>query len=212
MTLLAEISSIQRLAQNACYKEGWEIYQQFSMPSAVDDRWAGICLWNLGQLEDARTMFTRAKRRGETGALIGLASISRLLGSLDDCETYLELAFDSSLSPDDWVRALRERGDLHAARNRLKNALEAYLEARLEAELCSEAKSLLPVLDQSLGLTYHLLGNDRKAKELMERALLTTNPILRSYIRATRILVYILNGDFASIESDFVHQDFENSQ
>jgi tetratricopeptide (TPR) repeat protein len=210
MTQLAELSPIQRLAQSACYTEGWEFYQQLPVPTAADDRWAAICLWNLGRLEEARTFFTRAKRRGETGALIGLASISRLMGLLSECESYLETAFDSSLSPDDWVRALRERGDLSAANNQLKSALEAYSEARLEAELCVEAKSLIPILDQSLGFTHHLLGNDRKAKELMERALLTTNPMFRAHIRATRILVFIFNGNFSNAESDFSHQDFEN--
>ncbi len=90
MTLLEELSPIQRLAQNACYTEGWEFYQQLPMPSASDDRWAGICLWNMGRLEDARTMFTRSKRRGDTRALIGLASICRLSDSLDECESYLE--------------------------------------------------------------------------------------------------------------------------
>jgi tetratricopeptide (TPR) repeat protein len=210
MTLLEELSPIQRLAQSACYTEGWEFYQQLSMPSASDDRWAGICLWNLGRLEDARTMFTRAKRRGDTGALVGLASISRLLGLLDDCEAYLELAFDGSLSPDDWVRALRERGDLHMVRNHLKAALEAYSDARLEAELCKEAKVLIPMIDQSLGYTHHLLGNDRKAKELLDRAMLSTNPMFRLYVRATRILVHIYNGDTISAESEIFHQDFQN--
>jgi DNA-binding SARP family transcriptional activator len=210
MTLLEELSPIQRLAQSACYTEGWEFYQQLSMPSASDDRWAGICLWNLGRLEDARTIFTRAKRRGDTGALVGLASISRLLGLLDDCEAYLELAFDGSLSPDDWVRALRERGDLHMVRNHLKAALEAYSDARLEAELCKEAKVLIPMIDQSLGYTHHLLGNDRKAKELLDRAMLSTNPMFRLYVRATRILVHIYNGDIISAESEIFHQDFQN--
>jgi tetratricopeptide (TPR) repeat protein len=210
MTLLAEISSIQRLAQNACYTEGLEFHQQLPMPSAADDRWVGICLWNLGRLEDARTMFTRAKRRGEIGAVIGLASISRLLGSLDDCEAYLDSVFDSSLSPDDWVRALRERGDLYAARNQLKAAVESYSEARLEAELCSETKTLIPLIDQSLGFTYHLLGNDRKAKEVLDRALLSTNPLLRSYVHMTRTFVCMFNGDFATAESSLINQDLIN--
>jgi tetratricopeptide (TPR) repeat protein len=210
MTLLTEISSIQRLAQNACYAEGWEFHQQLSMPSGIDDRWAAICLWNLGRLEDARVMFTRAKRSGETGALVGLASISRLTGSLDECESYLDSAFDCVLRPDDWVRALRERGDLQAARNHLKAALESYSEARLEAELCKEAATLIPILDQSLGFTYHMLGNDRRAKELLDRALLTTNPMIRSFIRATRILVYIFNGNFSCAETEIAHLDFEN--
>jgi tetratricopeptide (TPR) repeat protein len=210
MTLLAEISSIRRLAQNACYTEGWEFYQQISMPSPTDDRWAGICLWNLGRLEDARTMFTRAKRRGEIGAVIGLASISRLLGSFDDCEAYLESVFDSSLSPDDWVRALRERGDLCLARNQLKAAVESYSEARLEAELCNEAKTLIPMIDQSLGYTYHLLGNDRKAKEVLDRALLSTNPLLRFYVHMTRTFVCIFNSDFVSVESILLDRDFQN--
>ncbi len=210
MTQLSELSPIQRLAQSACYTEGWEFYQQLPMPSAADDRWAGICLWNMGRLEDARTVFTRAKRRGETGALVGLASVSRLLGLLDDCEAYLELAFDGSLAPDDWIRALRERGDLYTARNNLKLALAAYLDARLEADLCDDAKTLIPMIDESLGYTYHLLGNDRKARELLDRALLSTNPTFRLSVRITRIYVYIYNGDFLSAENELFHQDFEN--
>lgn len=210
MTLLAEISSIQRLAQNACYTEGWEFYQQLPLPLADDDRWAAICLWNLGRLEDARTMFTRAKRRGNTGALIGLASVCRLMGLLDDCEAYLGAAFDAPLSPDDWVRALRERGDLYATQNSLKAAVEAYSEARLEAELCNEAKSLIPMIDQSLGYIYHLLGNDRKAKEVLDRALLSTNPLVRSYVHMTRTFVCIYSGDFLNVENALIHQDFQN--
>jgi tetratricopeptide (TPR) repeat protein len=210
MTLLAEISSIQRLAQNACYKEGWEFYQQLPMPSATDDRWAGICLWNLGRLEDARTMFTRAKRRGEKGALVGLASISRLLGLLDDCEAYLEVALDSSLSPEDWVRALRERGDLHLARNNLKAALESYTDARLEAELCSGIKNLIPMIDEALGYTYHLLGNDRKAREILDRALLSTNAVFRLGVRITRIFVYVYSGDVQGAQNELLHPDLQN--
>lgn len=210
MTLLEELSPIQRLAQNACYKEGWEFHLQLPMPSATDDRWAGICAWNMGRLEDARVMFTRAKRRGELGALVGLASISRLLGSLDDCEAYLELALDSALTPADWVRALRERGDLHMSRNNLKAALEAYLDARLEADLCGEIRNLIPIIDQSLGYTYHLLGNDRKAKELLDRALLSTNPTFQLSIRATRASVCVFSGDYLSVESELFHSDFQN--
>jgi tetratricopeptide (TPR) repeat protein len=211
MTLLAEISPIQRLAQSACYKEGWEFYQQLPVPSSTDDRWAGICLWNLGRLEDARTMFTRAKRRGETGALIGLASICRLLGFYDDCEAHLEAAFDASLSPEDWVRALRERGDLYSTRNQLKAAVGAYSEARLEAQLCNEAITLIPMIDQSLGYTYHLLGNDRKAKELLDRALLSTNPAFRAYVHMTRIFVCIYSGDYLNAENSLLHPDFQNN-
>jgi tetratricopeptide (TPR) repeat protein len=210
MTLLAEISSIQRLAQNACYAEGWEFYQQLPVPSATDDRWVGICLWNMGRLEDARTMFTRAKRRGENGAVIGLASISRLLGLLDECEAYLEVAFDSSLSPEDWVRALRERGDLYLARNNLKAAVESYTDARLEAELCSDIKSLIPMIDQSLGYAFHLLGNDRKAKEVLDRALLSTNAVFRLGVRITRIFVCVYSGDLIGAENELLHPDLHD--
>jgi tetratricopeptide (TPR) repeat protein len=210
MTLLAEISSIQRLAQNACYTEGLEFHQQLSMPSAADDRWAAICLWNLGRLEDARIMFTRAKRRGELGALIGLASICRLMGSLNDCETYLDTAFDSALSPDDWVRALRERGDLHMARSEFKRAVQAFSDARLEAELCNDAKALIPIIDQSLGYAHHLLGNDRKARELLDRALMSTNVTFRLSVRVTRMFVYLYSGEFLSMESELLHQDFQS--
>jgi tetratricopeptide (TPR) repeat protein len=151
MTLLAEISSIQRLAQNACYTEGLEFYQQLSTPSAADDRWAGHCLWHLGRLEEARLLFSRAKHRGEVGALLGLASVCRLLGLLDDCEANLDSAFDSLSTRDDFVRAIRERGELHIARNNFKAALEAFTEARLEAELHSETQIFISYLDQSLG-------------------------------------------------------------
>jgi tetratricopeptide (TPR) repeat protein len=210
MTLLEELSPIQRLAQSGYYKEGWEYYQQFPMPSALDDRWAAVCVWNLGRLEDARTLFTRAKRRGETGALIGLASISRLLGSLEDAETYLESAFDTTLRDDDLVRALRERADIYANRYQLKDAIKAYSEARLEAELCEEAKTLIPMIDQSLGYAYHLTGNDRKAKEVLDRALLSTNPTLRSYVNITRKFVCIFSGDFANVESVIIQQELQN--
>ena len=212
MTQLTTLSSIKHLAQNACYAEGWEFYQQLSVPSPEDDRWAGICLWNLGRLENARVQFTRAKRRGDVGAIIGLASISRLQGLLDECEAHLETAFDCALSPDDWVRALRERGDLQVALNQIKAALGSYNDARLEAELCHDAKSLLPMINQSLGYVHHLLGNDRKAKELLDQALDTTNLSFQAYIRVSRILVCIYKGDFLTAKDDLCNPNSQKAE
>ncbi len=210
MTEQRAISPIQELANVGNYKEGLEAYYALPEPTSNDDRWAAICLWNSGRLEDAKIMFTKAARHGENGALIGLASIYRLLGDLDACEAHLNAACATSLSPDDWVRALREHGDLHFFRNRNKSALDSYLKARLEAELCKDAETLIPMIDQSLGVVYHLLGNHRKAEEHFSQALLTINPTLQLYVRIGLIYIYIFIGNFSEAKNQLFHSEFES--
>ena len=196
MTQLETLSSIQRLARNACYTEGWEFYQQLTSTTPLDDQWAGVCLWNLGLLEESRTYFSRALRRNATGAAIGLAAIHRTLGELDECENHLNMAFDSNLQADDWIRALRERGNLQLARNQNKLALNSFNDARLEADLSPESKNLIPSIDQALGFINHLLGKDRVAKNMLDQAFQNADPVQKKYIRLTHALVCIFDGDF----------------
>jgi tetratricopeptide (TPR) repeat protein len=209
MAKIPKTSPIQKLAKNGGYVEGLEAYQKLVNPTSNDDRWASMCLWNLGRLEDAKIMFTKAKRRGSNGALIGLASICRLMGDLDESETHLNAAFECVLSPEDWVRALLERGHLLVAHNEFKTALEVFTDTLLEAKLSAEADILTPFVNQSLGVVYHLLGNDRKAKEHFKQALSSTNSTFRLSVLISQSYSSILCGDFLGIENELTHQDFQ---
>jgi tetratricopeptide (TPR) repeat protein len=212
MARLLKISPIQKLADVGSYAEGLEAYQKLSNPTSNDDRWAAICLWNLGRLEDAKIMFTKAARRGENGALIGLASICRLLGDLVESETHLNAAFNCSLNSDDWVRALRERGNLHIVRSELKAGLESYLDARLEAELCSEIKTLIPVIDAAIGYSYHLLGFHLKAKEFLDKAALSKNRFFLLSIRVIRIFIDVYSGNLIGVKNALENGELKNSE
>ena len=212
MTQLQTLSSIQRLARNACYTEGWEFYQQLTATTPLDDQWAGVCLWNLGLLEESRTYFSRALRRNAAGAAIGLAAIHRTLGELDECENYLNMAFDSNLQADDWVRALRERGNLHLARNQNKLALSSYNDARLEADLSPESKNLIPSIDQVLGLINHLLGRDRVAKKILNQALQNANSDQKIHIHLTNALVCAFDGDYKASAQSLEDHSLQNTK
>jgi tetratricopeptide (TPR) repeat protein len=206
MAKLPKTSPIQKLADIGSYAEGLEAHQKLANPTPNDDRWVAMCLWNSGRLEDAKIMFTKAARCGENGALIGLASICRMLGDLDDCEIHLNAAFATHLNSDDWVRALLERGHLQAAHNKTKTALETYANALIEAKLSIRAEILTPFVNQSLGIIHHLLGNDRKAKEHFNQALSSTNSMFRLSVLISQAYSRICCGDFLGIEKELSYQ------
>jgi two-component SAPR family response regulator/Tfp pilus assembly protein PilF len=211
MTQLTRLNPIKTLALNGDYADGFGLYKQLTVSSPEDDRWAGVCLWGLGQLQDARITLIRAIRRNETSAAIEAASVSRLLGELDECEQYLDLAFDADLSRDDYARVLRERGELHHTRQEYLLAKSAFNDAWVEASLCANNQSLISSIGQALGWINHKLGFDAEAEKYFSKAFEGANPIRQTFIQLTRAILSTLNADYESAKKFLDHEKIENN-
>ncbi len=211
MTQLPRLNPIKILAEEGKYADGLSMFELLSFTRPEDDRFAGVCLWGLGKLQDARSLFIRAIRRGEVAASIEAASICRLLGDLEWCQEYLDIAFDTNLESEDWIFAMRERGELYLVHHEFKRARDAFSEACTEASLCSNNHNLIAAVGQALGWANHILGYDIEAERNLSKAYEKANPVRRTYIQLSRAAISIFRGEYSKTVALLKFSDVEDN-
>jgi DNA-binding SARP family transcriptional activator len=178
------------------YEQGLECFAQLDAPSPPQERWAGICLLNLGRLLEARATLLRAKGRGCGPAVIELATTTRLMGDPCRAQAHLQGLDLGALAPFDRALAERERGVIHFALGDLAAARDALEHAWEAAAECPHERALLPGICQTIAYVCLDQGASGTALHYIAHALPHAHP-------ARRVALLVLHGACHLFEGAF---------
>ena len=164
-------NSILELVLQGAYTQGLSVHARLQDASAADDRWAGLCLLNVGRPLEARALLTRALGRGHAPAAIELATVYRQLGEPELGRQTLQSLDLSGLSIFDRALAERECGVSRMGFGDLRGAYEALERAWNLATQTDAEGSLLPGIGLTLGYVCMAQGAEQRALHFVMRAL-----------------------------------------
>ena len=167
-----------------------------------DERWAGVCLFNLQSPHRARDLLLRARAGGCEAAGIDLASVYRQLGLMDLARSTLTSVDIERLASFDRALALREWGVQRYTAGDVTGASDVLERAWALAHEASDTWVILPAIGQALGVAYADRGYDRTAVSYLTEALARANPARTVQLLATRSLCRAHLGELTDAERD----------
>lgn len=200
-------STIQGYAYLERFSEGVQAYQGLVEPLPQDDRWAGVCYFQLLQDNDALYALDRAAERGEEGARINKAHLLPFLERGDEAVTELARVNFELLSPYDRALYFRVLSLQEEATGNLREALRAAEEAWGRIQGIPEFKVLAPSILVQLAVLYARIGRSQRALWFLERSMSTTTGMERLKIRLRRAAVLIGLGRFEEARIELDSQD-----
>src|SRR5690606_9967321 len=116
-------SDVQGWAYLERFQDGVDSYHALNPPSPQDDRWLGVCYYQLVRDTDAITALQRAIERGEEGARINLAHLLPFLERGDEANEELERVRFEDLSEYDKALFYRVQSIREETTGNLREAL-----------------------------------------------------------------------------------------
>ncbi|MFC5846865.1 transcriptional regulator, SARP family protein [Deinococcus petrolearius] len=192
-----------REIQAGRFQRGLDLYAQIARPSPDDQRWAGYCLFSLGQLLPARDLLRRAQAQGCDAAGLELAMVLRHLGETEEAARQLAAVPLGRLAPLDRIYAQRERAAALLAAGPPRPAVEALEQAWAELLALGEAGTpLRPGVSQLLGYAHALLGRTARSAYYLEQALGETQGVRRVTPLHVRAQVHLYAGRLSLARQD----------
>src|SRR5690606_13851075 len=137
-------SEIQGWAYIERFKEGVEAHEAIDKPTPQDDRWLGVCHYQLVQDNEAIAALQRAINRGEEGARINLAHLLPFLDRGDEAARQLKQVQQETLSDYDRALYYRVLSIREETSGNLRGALKAAEEAWKTIQGIPEFRILAP--------------------------------------------------------------------
>jgi len=171
------------------FEKGIEAYSRLSSPTAIDDRWVGVCYFQL--LDDMKALeaFYRAVTRGENAARINLAHLLRFLERGEEAIQELRSIKVDDLSPYDRVFHLRVTSLDEENNGNLREALRTAEEAWRRVQGMNEFPLLAPPILAQLGILHGRIGRAQRALWFLERGLQVTSGLERIKVQLRRVPV-----------------------
>ncbi len=196
------MNSILESVIAACYDDGWRLFQSLPIPTPLDERWAGFCLFNLQRPLEARELLLRARGRGCEAAVIELATVHRHLGENETARAVLS-SFDAARATAfDQALAAREQGVIEYTAGDLLKASESFEIAWAAALRSPEGSVLVSSIAFMLGRTLADQGHAQRALYHLDTALASANLGQRISILAVRTECLIYLGRFNAANDD----------
>lgn len=194
-------SEIEAWALLREFDRGIEAYEQLESPTAVDDRWAGVCRFNL--LEDIRAveLFYRAISRGCSEAQINLAHAMTYIERGDEVWDLLAEINLEQLDPYDKVLMLRVRSMYQEGNGNLTEALMDITNAWEIAAATDSAAPILPEVLSQLAVLESRVGYGHRALQHVEQALQTPSLKAKRTFLIVKIHVLTILGQFEAAEA-----------
>ena len=186
------------------YERGLQIHRKLKLAAPEDDRWAGYCLFAVGQLLSAKDLLMKSVGAGCRPAAIELSTVLRHLGQDELASSTLrDLPFDE-LSSFDRALAEREKGIQLLLSGALRQATDA-LERAWNAALASDAGAALrSSIAHVLASTYSHRSLERQASHYFELALQYASGSKRLYPLIKQSLSLVYAGRFNDAENAVV--------
>jgi len=197
-------SPVQGWAYLDRFEAGIGVYERIPNPTATDDRWLGVCHFQL--LDDMRALeaFFRAVARGETAAKINLAHLLRFLERGDEAAQELRPIRVSDLSLYDRVFLLRVTSLDEENNGNLREALKSAEDAWKLVQGLPEFGLLAPQILAQLGILHGRIGRSQRALWFLERGLQITKGLELKKVQLRRVPVLTSLGRLheAEVELD----------
>lgn len=187
-------STIQGCVYLESFEEGVARYNQLSDPSPQDDRWVGVCYFQLFQDERALSALAKAVTRGETAARVNLAHLYRFIDQPEDAAREFELVDPTVLSPYDLVLFFRTQSLQEETNGNIRRSLQLAEEAWRKVQGIPEFGLLAPSILGQLGVLYGRIGHAQRALWYIERGLTVTDGIEANKVKLKRASLLISLG------------------
>lgn len=202
-------SAVQGWAFLEDFRRGIEAYGEIAQPTPADDRWLGVCHFQLFEDLEALEALYRAVARGEEGARVNLAHLLRFLERADEAAVELKRVVAEELNRYDQVLFFRVRS-LHEEYNgNLREALRLAEEAWRRTQGVPEFGLLAPSILSQLGLLHGRTGRSQRALWFLERGLQITEGVEKLKVRIHWASVLINLGRFQEARSEIESWDFD---
>ncbi len=197
-------SEIQGWAFLELFEEGIAAYGQISTPSPKDDRWVGVCYFQLLRDQEALQFLTKAAERGEEGAHVFLAHVLPFVERGDDALSELSKANFEYLSNYDKALFYRILSIQEESNGNLREALKAAEEAWRRIQGIPEYSVLAPSILAQLAVLHGRIGRSQRALWFLERGIASTSvgEQLKVRIRRAAVLVNLGRHREAVLELD----------
>jgi tetratricopeptide (TPR) repeat protein len=188
------VSEVQAWAYLQDFAEGIRCFERLQSPSAADERWVGVCYFQLIDDSQALRHFENAIARGEQAARINLAHLLRFLERSDETGSVLRSIDLQSLSEYDRVFYFRIVSVDEENNGNLREALRAAEEAWRQVQRIPEYGILAPAILAQLGLLHSRIGRAQRSLWFLDRALQITEGTEHLKTRLRRALVLQMLG------------------
>jgi tetratricopeptide (TPR) repeat protein len=182
-------SPIQGWAYVEQFRAGIEAYEAIANPLSVDDRWLGVCYFQLLDDMQALEAFYRAVARGESAARINLAHLLRFLERGEEAARELRAVHVEGLNEYDRVFLLRVTSLDEENNGNLREALRTAEEAWKRVQGLPEFELLAPPILAQLGILHGRIGRAQRALWFLERGLQVTVGLERTKVQLRRVPV-----------------------
>lgn len=205
-------SDVQAWALLRLFQQGRDYYQNLDAPTPDDDRWAGVCLFNM--LEDLRAveLYYRAISRGCEAARINLAHSLTYIERGDEVLGELAKLSITDLSEYDQVLLLRVRSMYQEGNGNLANGLDDISQAWQIAEHSLDAAPIIPEVLSQLAVLESRVGFGLRALDHIKKAISYSIDPESVALRLVSAHVLLILGRFgqAKLELDRIETQIES--
>lgn len=205
------VSEVQGWAFLEEFDRGVETYYSIENPTAQDDRWLGVCLFQLVRDLEALEALYRALNRGEEAARVNIAHLLRFVERGDDAWEELERVALERLSPYDSVLYFRVLSIHEENNGNLREALRAAEEAWRRVQAIPEFGLLAPSILAQLATLHGRIGRSQRALWFLERGLQLTSGTELLKLHARRAYVLISLGRYQEAQSELESLDLSRA-
>ncbi len=182
--------SLESNVQGWAYLEKFEMgvaeYAKIAEPTAKDDRWLGVCYFQMAEDQKAVKYLFRAAERGEYGARINLAHVLRFVERADESLAQLKLAPFDALAECDKVFYCRVLSMHEENNGNMREALRSAEEAWKRIQGLAEYAILAPAILAQLGVLHSRIGRAQRALWFLDRGLRMTEGYERQKVQLRR--------------------------
>jgi len=198
------VSPIQGLVYLQRFRDGIGFYRTLRDPSGPDDRWVGVCHFQLLEDSNALEAFSRAVQKGEEAARINLAHLLRFLARGEEGTGELQSVRLESLNEYDRVFYYRIVSVNEENNGNLREALRAAEEAWKRVQGLPEYTLLAPSILSQLGVLHSRIGRAQRSLWFLERAIQMTAEVdhLKARLRRSAVLNMLGRHREATTELD----------
>lgn len=182
-------SPIQGWAFLEEFDRGIRSYEQLDEREPADERWVGVCHFQLLDDSAALEHFFRAVQGGEIAARINLAHLLRFLERGEEAARELRKVRPETLAPYDRVFLLRVTSLDEENNGNLREALRSAEEAWKRVQGLAEFPLLAPPILAQLGILHGRIGRAQRSLWFLERGLQVTSGLENTKVRMRRIPV-----------------------
>ena len=196
------VSPVQAWAYLEGFVTGIEAYEQLDRPTAQDDRWLGVCLYQQMRDMQALEALYRAVARGEEAARINLAHLLRFLERGDEAIQELRAVHFETLNLYDQVFFLRVNSIHEEYNGSLREALRLAEAAWKRVQGLPEFSLLAPSVLAQLAVIHSRIGRAQRALWFLDRGLQTTDGLEQMKVRLRRVAVLNALGRHLEAEAE----------